>query len=343
MRLLIITQKIDLNDDILGFFHKWVEKLAEKSEKVYVITSYLGEYNLPKNAEIFSLGKEKGLGKMRRYFLFYKFFLSNIKNSDGVFFHMCPEYVLAAGLAAKILGKKTLLWYAHKSINWRLRLAEKIVDKIFTASKESFRLKSQKVEITGHGIDIEKFPIYNFQFPNKLQNNKYKIITAGRIAKVKNLDLLIEVAEILKSKNFNFFVKIAGTAILDKDKDYLENLKQNIFEKKMESYIDFCGKIPYKEIEKFYQEANLFVNFSGTGSLDKAILEAMACGLNILTLNEAFKDILPEENLSSEKPQEIAKKIIFLSNKEVDSSLREYVFKNHDLNNLTSKIIKFYG
>jgi len=29
MRVLMITQKADLDDDILGFIHTWVNKLAE--------------------------------------------------------------------------------------------------------------------------------------------------------------------------------------------------------------------------------------------------------------------------------------------------------------------------
>lgn len=29
VKLLIITQKIDINDPILGFFHKWIEEFAK--------------------------------------------------------------------------------------------------------------------------------------------------------------------------------------------------------------------------------------------------------------------------------------------------------------------------
>ena len=33
MRVLMITQKVDLDDDILGFTHTWVNKLVEQVEK----------------------------------------------------------------------------------------------------------------------------------------------------------------------------------------------------------------------------------------------------------------------------------------------------------------------
>src|SRR3989339_2204973 len=222
MKLLIITQKVDINDDNLGYFHSWLEKLAEKAD-IFVIGNYVGKYDLPENVKVFSLGKERRVGRLVKIFKYQWFLLKLLPRVNGVFFHMCPEYVLGAHLLTKIFRKKTLLWYTHKAVNWKLKLAEKLIDKIFTASKESFRLSSKKVEITGHGIDADKFSIFNFQFSNKKKDNinkKFTIITAGRISEVKNLHLLIDAAEILKNKNFNFKIKIAGAPILESDKIY---------------------------------------------------------------------------------------------------------------------------
>jgi hypothetical protein len=65
MKLLIITQKIDKNDPVLGFFHNWVKKFSENYESVNVICLYKGEYDLPKNVRVFSLGKEKEESKIK--------------------------------------------------------------------------------------------------------------------------------------------------------------------------------------------------------------------------------------------------------------------------------------
>src|SRR3989338_8762744 len=294
MKLLIITQKVDINDDNLGSFHNWLKKLAEKAD-IFVIANYVGQYELPDNAKVFSLGKEIGVGKLVKIFKYQWFLLKLLPRVDGVFFHMCPEYVLGAHLWPKIFRKKTLLWYAHKSVNWKLRLAEKLVDKIFTPSRESFRLPSKKLEITGHGIDMDKFK----PAETKKDGSKFKIISVGRISPVKNYEIMISAAEILKNKNlpagrqgFDFKINIAGDPILESDKIYSEKLKNLIKEKKLESVIEFVGPVSNKYIGEFYQSGDLFINLSDTGSLDKAILEAMACGLKILTSNEAFKDIL---------------------------------------------------
>jgi len=336
MRLLIITQKVDMNDGNLGFFHDWLEKLAEKAD-IFVIANYVGQYDLPENVKVFSLGKERRVGRLVKIFKYQWLLLKFLPKVNGVFFHMCPEYVLGAHLWPKIFRKKTLLWYTHKSVNWKLKLAEKLTDKIFTASKESFRLPSNKVEVTGHGIDINKF---KSQISNLKSDGKFKIITVSRIAEVKNLHLLIETAGILKNRNFDFEIKIAGAPILESDKIYFEKLKNLIQEKKLDDIIEFVGPVSNKDIAKFYQGGDLFINLSDTGSLDKAILEAMACGLKILTSNEAFKDILKEDNMADKNTENIAVKIINLSKSGKIYSLVEYTAKNHSLDNLVEKIIK---
>ena len=338
MKLLIITQKVDINDDNLGSFHNWLKKLAEKAD-IFVIANYVGQYELPDNAKVFSLGKEIGVGKLVKIFKYQWFLFKFLPRVDGVFFHMCPEYVLGAHLWPKIFRKKTLLWYTHKSVNWKLKLAEKLTDKIFTASKESFRLPSKKVEVTGHGIDLDKFKPAEI----KKDGSKFKIISVGRISPVKNYEIMINTAEILRSRNFNFEIRVVGAPILESDKIYFEKLKNLIKEKKLDGIVEFVGPISNKYIAEFYQSGNLFINLSDTGSLDKAVLEAMACGLKILTSNEAFKDILPEENFTKNEPKAVAEKIENLAkspNMNKDKFI-DYVSANHGIDNLVKKIIGF--
>lgn len=340
MKLLIVTQKVDVNDDNLGSFHGWLEALSKKSD-LFVIANFVGEHDLPENVKIFSLGKEKGKSRLYKNFHYQWLLLKILSKVDGIFFHMCPEYVIGASVLAKAYRKKTLLWYTHKAVNFKLKLAEKLVDKIFTASKESFRLPSKKVEVTGHGIDVEKFKSQNSKTRS---GEKFKIITVGRVAESKNLHLLIDTAEILRNKNFDFEIKIAGVPILEQDKKYYKNLKEKIKEEKLDENIIFLGKVPNKDIAKFYQEGDLFINLSDTGSVDKAILEAMASGLKILTSNEAFKDVLPLENFTSNIPREIADKIevLFKTGDIYKPNFANYVAKNHSISNLVNKIVLYF-
>ena len=255
MRLLIITQKIDISDDNLGFFHRWVEEFAKNTEEIFVIANFAGEYHLPAKVKIFSLGKEKGFGRIRRYFNFFRYLLKILPKSDAVFVHMIPAWVAMGWPFYKIFRKKVYLWYTHKSVTFSLRLAEKIVERIFTASEKSFRLPSQKVKILGHGIDLEKFkPSSEFE----TRSLRFRIITAGRISRSKNLRLLIEAAAVLKNKGFDFEVRIAGAPIFAVDNQYLQRLKDLVIKNNLENIVKFSGAIPYAEIEKFYSFNNLF-------------------------------------------------------------------------------------
>lgn len=347
MRLLIVTQKVDVNDAILGFFHHWLEKLAEKTELV-VITNFLGRHNLPNNVEIYSLGKERNKGRWYKFFRYQYLFLKFLSKVNGIFFHMCPEYVIAVGLWPKIFRKKSILWYVHVSVNWKLKLAERLVSKIFTASKGSFRLKSSKVIITGHGIDIEKFKIQN-EFKNL--NRKFNIIYVGRISEIKNQKTLIKAIDILVNQNNfkNLKVDLIGNPITAKDQIYLKSLKNLIHEFNLEGYVNFLGSVPNKDIVKYYQEADLSINLCPTGGLDKTVLESMACGLLIIIFNKNFLEILKDYQdkliLNNKNEKELTEKIIKIfelkreERKKISIFLRKQVIQYHNLNNLINKII----
>lgn len=344
MNILILTQKVDVNDPTLGFFCRWIEEFAGHFEKITVVCLQKGECNLSGNVRMFSLGKNNLVkhsvfDKIKHILRFYGYIWKERKNYDSIFVHMNPEYVVLGGLFWRLWNKKIALWYAHKRVTASLRIAEKLVNRIFTASKESFRLSSKKIIITGHGIDLEKFKPQSKT--DHLQSKVYQIITAGRIAPIKNLHILIEAAKILKNAGLNFEIKIAGAPILEKDNRYFEELKNLIKKYDFENVVKFVGAIPYSRIEKFYQTGDLFVNSSNTGSIDKAVLEAMACGVNVLIANEAFFSILPEENVAREiTPQKIADKVVILFDKKLSlDNLRELVIAGHSLKRLIPQII----
>ncbi len=349
MNLLIITQKVDIKDDNLGFFHRWLEKLAEKVDKLYIICLSEGEHHLPQNTTVYSLGKERGYLKLRQLFRLQKFLLKNLPKVDGIFFHMCPIYAVVSYPLAKIFRKKMILWFLHKEVKWKLKLAEKCVDKILTASKESCRLKNRKkIEITGHGIDTDFFKPLSSDIERQT-SNIFKILLVGRISPIKDQETLIEAVDILvNQKNFkNIEVKTIGSVLEDYDKKYFQRIKKLIGRKGLVSYIKFLGGRPHQEIVKFYQGGDLLVNLCPTGGMDKVVLEAMACELPVLVCSETFRKDLEryaDKLIFQEKNyQDLAQKILdsrVLDTIEVGNYLRNQVIRNHNLNNLTEKIIQ---
>jgi len=121
--ILIITQRIDENDDLLGFFVDWVQKFAKNFDKVFVITLAEGKHKLldkrvqdQDEVKILSLGKERGAWKITQFFRFYYYLLKFVPRSDGIFAHMSPIFVIASWPVAFIFRKRIILWYLHRSI-----------------------------------------------------------------------------------------------------------------------------------------------------------------------------------------------------------------------------------
>jgi hypothetical protein len=58
MKLLIVTQRVDRRDPILGFFHRWIMEFAGQCEQVIAIGQAKGSFDLPGNVIVVCLGKE---------------------------------------------------------------------------------------------------------------------------------------------------------------------------------------------------------------------------------------------------------------------------------------------
>jgi len=94
MNLLIITQKVDRNDGVLGFFHNWIVKFAAEFDSLIVICLEKGEYDLPENVKVLSLGKENGRSRLKYTFNFFRHIIHEQKKYDAVLVHMTPIHIL---------------------------------------------------------------------------------------------------------------------------------------------------------------------------------------------------------------------------------------------------------
>lgn len=344
MRLLFITQKIDKDDDLLGVYHEWVKRLAEKAEKIFVVCLYKGEYDLPKNVQVFSLGKESGRSRLKYLENFYRCIWQLRKEYDTVFIHMNPEYLILAGWFWKILGKKTVLWYAHYLSNFKLRFADLFADTIVTSVKKAFPFESKKLLVLQQGIDTELFKpqgIYK-------KESAFKILFLGRISPVKDLETLLKAVKVLKEKSFDFKLSVIGSPT-DKDFEYGKKIRGMAEQFRLGECIVWLDRVPNRETARIYNEYDVFVNLTATGSFDKVILEAMSCGLPVLVCNRAYEEIFPSglRNFlifEEKNANDLADKIIAVATlppqklHDLKKILRRIVIENHNLDNLISKL-----
>ena len=146
MKLVFVTRKVDRQDFLTSFVFGWISKLAASLDKLYVICQEQGDTSgLPANVEVYSFGKEKGHGRFRQGLTLFTLIFKLAGNSQGIFVHMHPIYLITAWLPAKLFGKKIILWYMHKSVDLKLKIAHALADTVLTASPESFRVKSKKL------------------------------------------------------------------------------------------------------------------------------------------------------------------------------------------------------
>ncbi|NLE51761.1 MAG: hypothetical protein GX613_10180, partial [Chloroflexi bacterium] len=64
MRWLMLTRLLDPADDIVGFAVRWVAELAARVDHLDVICQEQRTNDLPPNVRAFSMGKERGAGRV---------------------------------------------------------------------------------------------------------------------------------------------------------------------------------------------------------------------------------------------------------------------------------------
>ncbi|MBI4065768.1 glycosyltransferase [Candidatus Kaiserbacteria bacterium] len=293
MKLLICTQAVDAGDSDLGFFVHWLQCFAKNCNKITVICLREGKHDFPKNVKVIALGAAPtqevgaptmsvGVGRMQKAAKLISLAWKLRNEYDSVFVHMNPEYVVVAGMLWRFMNKRVALWYTHKSVNLKLRIAVLFSHIVFTASAESLRLQTKKLRVMGHGIDTDFFS------PDTSIAREDWILSVGRLMKSKRHDLAIRTA-IRENKE----LRIAGEGTERKNLELLA--------RELGARVQFLGALTQSQLREEYRKARCLIHTSETGSLDKVVLEALACGLPVQTNDPALKTL---ENVSPEYVRE---------------------------------------
>ena len=330
MKLLVITQEIDEEGDVLGFFVDWMGELSKHFEKVEIVHLRGEGAKMPDNVTLHKISGNRAEKVVKLNEIVLK------TKPDRILAHMCPEFVISIYPNTALKRIPIIMFYAHGSTSPKLSLVEKMCKKVLTTTESGFRIKSKKKVVIHQGIDSEKF--YS-------SGGKY-ILDAARISKVKKHDLIISAFSEISKRHPELALKIVGADPTEK-KETMGDLENLVKKLGLEDEVELSGKIPNKEMPEVYAECALFVSASETGSLDKTGLEAMASGKPVLVCNEAFDEILSgfERECVFEKgnTKELAEKMEwFLDNpekaKEIGAALRKRVEKQHSMQDLMRRV-----
>lgn len=340
--LVMITQAVDEEDPVLGFTPGWINALARHVGRLSVYCLRKGKCDLPENVSLHVLGE----GRLRRLWRLRKGLNSDLKlmNVRAVFAHMCPKYAVAAG---RILRGNVpiILWYAQWASSRWLTAAHRISHVVLTPVEESCPIRSEKVRVVGHGIDTEKFkPIAG------KPRNGVVVLSAGRMAREKRYDVLIEAVATTRKEwsHGDITLRILGSPCVERDHQYLSQLQRLVREKNLENVVEFRSAVPYTRVQEEYAACDVFVSTHVRHSLDKAPLEAMACGKIVLTTNQSFLPVLREYSdaliVNDAHPGELATRIIQVARmqpserEKLGLALRQTVVRDHSLERLMEKV-----
>ncbi|TKT72403.1 glycosyltransferase family 4 protein [Afipia massiliensis] len=284
---------VDAEHVTLGFGLKWIEALSRRFTHIDIVTMTAGKFSLPKNVTVWSVGREKGYPEWLRALRFYWIAVRILmrRRIDVVFTHMIPVFAILFWPVAKLTGLKNLLWYAHGTVTPTLKVAHRLVDRVVSSTPEGFRIVSDKVTFIGQGIDSSLY-LPRRRTPSTI----LRIVTVGRISSSKGLHILVEALQGLNSA-MPWQLTIVGDATNDDERRYAAELRQQVNLGCSENIV-FAGRLEPGRIAEELAAADVFVNLSATGSLDKAIVEAMASGCPVLSSNDAFCAIAREAGFS---------------------------------------------
>jgi len=221
---------------------------------------------------------------------------------------------LAGVLLGKALGKKVIVtargtdinWYPQfriirKLIQWTLKRADFIISVSNSLKEEIIKLgiSVEKIKVIPNGVDTNTF----FMAPKK--KSEKIILSIGNLLETKGFRFLIEALSLIRRKDVSLFIIGEGS--------YRGKLERLIKKFNLEDRVKLLGIKPQKELYKWYSMADVFCLTSLREGRPNVVLEALACGTPVVTMDKwDLSDFVNEDRgilLDSYKPEIIAESI----------------------------------
>jgi glycosyltransferase involved in cell wall biosynthesis len=144
--------------------------------------------------------------------------------------------------------------------------------------------KIRNVYLLPNSTDVSRFANEN---PGNLNSNRITLISVGRLDANKNHQFLVDVVAQLENRNIPILLSIIGEGVERK------NLESKIKLLKLESKIKLLGMID--NIETYLNESDVYVHSALKEGFGLTLIEAMASGLPVVTLDGGGNRMLIEE------------------------------------------------
>ena len=307
-KLLYFNLAIDESDTSLGFAINWIETIAENYDQVDVVSlRKVSNHNFSKSINIY--GADKNNNKFNKYIYLYKKVkeLCEENKYERCFSHMSPISIVVCGYLLKKNKIRTTLWFTHPGPKLGIKklilfISFLISEYVVTASSTSFPIKSKKVNVIGHAIDLFKF---------QSERNHHKLdnfLILSRISRSKNLEIALDAFLNSDFKDCSLDI-IGGTLNVD-DERYLKLLKN----KYSSNNIKFLGKVDHSKLPDVLKKYDVHFNSAKNGFYDKSVLETLSCGIINFYMNDDFNVLFGNDEYNFKNTTQLSQKLNNLKN-----------------------------
>ena len=191
-----------------------------------------------------------------------------------------------------------------RSVKWLLNQAEAV-----TAPsgylQEAMRPYRKDIQLIPNALDISKYPF-------KLRKHAQpQLIWLRAFHRIYNPELAIRLVHILKKEYPDIHLIMVGP---DKGDGSLQNCQVLAAELGVADRVEFSGKVAKADVPGWLNIADIFINTTNYDNTPVSVMEAMACGLCVVSTNVGGMPYLLENEVNGllvdpQQPEEMARAV----------------------------------
>jgi len=363
----------EYNENIADHFYHQYELLKELSEK-------LGIFLVIEKANV----KKINFGNFKKVYIqkfkflplrFLESFLvvlrARVLGYKNFYTHYCYIGGINAGIISRLCKGQSYYWHCEMIWEFKqnlfskigLKLCLKLSHFLVTGSEnlkkqyaKYYRLSAERVKILPNWINLKRFKPKSENLNPKSYTLNPKLLFVHWLSERKGAYLIVPIIKQLVLNPKSLPCRQAGQILNPKfliigDGPLKEKIQKEVKKNKLEKFIKILGKVPHKNLIKYYVQADIFIMPSLQEGFPRVLIEAMAMGIPYVASDVgAVREISPKiaQDFIVERGdiQEFAKKInLLLSDKEVYNRFKKEELekvKEYSLKKTVNKFIKLF-
>ena len=259
----LTKEQIKLGHDVVIYFNKGYKVSSHDVQ----VTKY-SLYNL----------KPQFFGFFLFHFMVFIRLLSSQNKFELIHIHGDWSSLVFTKIIKKVVGADTVIMTIHDQLSnkfWHKKAFSNLLENVDILFTTGYEAASQLNKLTNNKVIVQPSGIQKIFLESKTRNfnkSSFQVITVANLFKKKNLGLVLDIARELPLVKF----LVVG------DGPEKNNLLDRLKNEKL-SNVQIFGYKKSTELHSLYYQSDIFLLTSIKEGTPTAMLEAMACGLPIVT------------------------------------------------------------